>query len=345
MAKTMKALVLTEVGRLEVQELPVPVPGPGEVLVRVKACGICGTDLHIFHGDEGSAKSTPPIVLGHEFSGEVAAVGAGVTGVRPGDRVAVDPNCACGGCFYCRSGKPHYCSNMLCYGTVENGAFAEYCLVKEKVCYILPDNIDYFAGAMVEPVSCCLHGIDLCAIEPGHTVLIIGCGPIGQIMTQLAKAAGAAKIAVLEPVAAKRETALRYGAAAALDPASTADIAGALDAFGFGKINTVIECVGNVRTMRQAIDLAGPASTVMLFGLSSPRDELTINPFNDLFKKEIRLTASFINPLTCSRSIGLMSGGRLNVNELITDKLPIEKAAEAFTDGAYRTRGKIQVVF
>jgi len=345
MIKAMKAMVLTGVGRLEIQEKPVPAPGEGEVLVRVKACGVCGTDLHIFHGDEGSAKSPLPIVLGHEFSGEVAAVGAGVAGVRAGDRVAVDPNCACGRCYYCRLGKPHYCTNMICYGTISDGAFAEYCVVKEKVCYLLPDGLDYYEGAMVEPVACCLHGIDLCGIAPGQAVLIIGCGPIGQIMTQLAKAAGAARIAVLEPVAAKRETALKYGACTALDPLSDPRVADSLRELGFNDINTVIECVGNTRTMRQAIDLASPMATVMLFGLSTPRDELTINPFNDLFRKEIRLTASFINPLTCSRAIALMAGGRLSVGGLITDKIPLEKAPEVFTNNEYRTHGKIQIVF
>jgi threonine dehydrogenase-like Zn-dependent dehydrogenase len=234
---------------------------------------------------------------------------------------------------------------MICYGTVLDGAFAEYCLVKEKVCYVLPDSLDFYEGAMVEPVACCLHGIDLCGIAPGDAVLIIGCGPIGQIMTQLAKTAGAAKIAVLEPIAAKRETALKYGASAALDPMATPDAAAALRELGFTDINTVIECVGNTRTMRQAIDLASPMATVMLFGLSTPRDELAINPFNDLFRKEIRLAASFINPMTCSRSIELMAGGRLSVGGLITDKVPLDGAAEVFTNSEYRSHGKIQVVF
>ena len=341
----MSALVLTDIGRLEVRNLPMPSLRADEVLIRVKACGVCGTDLHIFHGDEGSAKSPLPIVLGHEFSGEVALIGKNVKSVRVGERVAVDPNCACGQCYYCRIGKPHYCENKLCYGTVLNGAFAEYCVVKEKVCYLLPDGMDFFAGAMVEPVSCCLHGIDLCGISPGQTVLIIGCGPIGQIMVQLAKSAGAAKIAVIEPVAEKRDTALKFGATATFDPLSANDMADALSEQGFTDVNTVIECVGNTRTMRQAIDLAGYASTVMLFGLSSPRDTLQINPFNDLFKKEIKLTASFVNPLTCSRSIELMASGRLAVDGLITDKLPLDKAAEAFTNDEYRRHGKIQVVF
>ena len=345
MDKKMKALVLTDTGKLEICERVVPVPEGDDVLVRVKACGICGTDLHIFHGEEGSAKSRLPLVLGHEFSGEAAAIGSAVKNVKPGDRVAVDPNCPCGSCYYCRLGKPHYCSNMLCFGTIQDGAFAEYCLVKEKVCYLLPDRVDYCAGAMVEPVACCLNGIDLCGIKPGQNVLIIGCGPIGQIMAQLAKSAGAAGIAVLEPVAEKRDMALKYGATLAIDPTGGCDVAGRLVAEGFADINTVIECVGNVKTMRQAIDLASPMATVMLFGLSSPGAELTIYPFNDLFRKELKITSSFINPLTCSRSVALMSAGRLDVGGLITDKLPLDKAAEAFTDSAYRKRGKIMVVF
>jgi threonine dehydrogenase-like Zn-dependent dehydrogenase len=164
-------------------------------------------------------------------------------------------------------------------------------------------------------------------------------------MVQLVKSAGAAQIAVIEPIKSKRYAALQNGATVALDPTAGRDMADTLNDLGFTDINTVVECVGNTRTMRQALDLASPMATVMLFGLSSPRDEFKINPFNDLFRKELKLTASFINPMTCSRAIALMAGGRLKIDDLITDKLTIENAAEAFTNNEYRTRGKVQVVF
>ncbi len=339
----MKALVLKDVGNLEVQDIPIAKPVRDEVLIRVKVCGICGTDLHIFHGEEGAAKNPLPIVLGHEFSGVVEKVGAEVKDLKEGDRVAVDPNCTCGQCYYCRNGKPHFCTGMTCYGTMENGGFAELCLAKEKAVYKLPDSLDFYAGAMMEPVACCLHGVDLCQIQPGSTALVIGYGPIGQIMLQLVLIAGASRVAVIEPVAEKRKAALRFGACLALDPAEQ-DPADALREAGFDNIDTVIECVGKKRTMQQAVQLAGNTATVMLFGLTSPDEELVIKPFTDLFRKEIKLTASFINPLTCSRSLELLASGRLKVDGIITDKLPLEEAARAFTDNSFRSRVKIQVI-
>ena len=339
----MKAMVLTAPGTLEIQEIDLREPVRDEIVVKVMACGICGTDLHIYHGEEGAAKNPFPIVLGHEFSGVVERTGPEVKHLKPGDRVAIDPNCTCGQCYYCLNGKPHFCEDMTCYGTVSYGGFAEKCIVREKAAYKLPDSVSFSEGAMMEPVACCLHGVDLCEIQPGDTVAVIGCGPIGQIVLQLARTAGAARVIALEPVASKRELALSLGADIALDPIGI-DVPATLAGMGVHHIDKVIECVGNKRTMRDAIDLVGNTGTVMLFGLTSPDDELTIKPFTDLFKKEIKITASFINPLTCQRALNLFETKRLNLDALITDKLSLEDAPTAFTDDSYRTHGKIHII-
>ena len=325
----MKALVLTGVGELEIQDILMSEPLGDEVIVNVKACGICGTDRHIFGGGAGASDNPLPIVLGHEFSGVVEAVGPDVRGFVPGDRVSVDPNCACGKCYYCHNGKAHFCEDMTWYGTQENGGFAEKCKVHEKVLYKLPDNVSFEEGAMVEPVSCCLHGMDLCKIAPGDTVAIIGCGAIGQIMIQLAKLAGAASVIAVEPVAERRETALEFGADMGIDPISQ-DVQKILRENGYIHIDKVIECVGRRETMEMAVELAALGGTVMLFGLTGPGDVMEVKPF-ELFKKELKILTSFINPYTFSRVIDLMAAKKLDLLPLITDKISLADSIEAFT--------------
>ena len=169
----MKCAVFYGKHEVRIEERPMPVPGPDEVLIQVKACGVCGTDVHIFEGDEGAAEVTPPTILGHEFSGVIVQTGEQVTDYKAGDRVCIDPNCMCGSCTPCREGVGHYCEHMIGYGTTVDGGFAEYCAVKARQVYRLGDNTTFEQGAMAEPVACCLHGIDLCGIRPGHQVVVM----------------------------------------------------------------------------------------------------------------------------------------------------------------------------
>ncbi|MFQ7552650.1 MAG: alcohol dehydrogenase catalytic domain-containing protein [Blautia marasmi] len=171
---------------LRVEEHEVPAVGPHDVLIQVKVCGVCGTDVHIYEGDKGAAEVTPPTILGHEFAGIISEVGSQVKNYKPGDRVCIDPNCYCGACDPCRNGVAHYCENMIGYGTTVDGGFAEYCSVDERQVYLLGEHTTFEQGAMAEPVACCLHGIDMCEIQPGHQVVVIGGGMIGLLMLQLA---------------------------------------------------------------------------------------------------------------------------------------------------------------
>ncbi len=178
----MKAGVFFGDNDLRVTDVEKPVAGPDEVLIKVMACGICGTDVHIFCGDGGCFPTPPQTILGHEFSGVVEAVGADVKGIKPGERVCVDPNKLCGECEYCKNGIGHFCESMTGIGTGVNGGFAEYCAVPQSQVYKIGDNTTFEAAAMTEPLSCCVHGIDMCEIKPGDTVTIIGGGMIGMIM-------------------------------------------------------------------------------------------------------------------------------------------------------------------
>lgn len=334
----MKSAVFYKEKDLRIEEAVKPSPKQGELLIKVMACGVCGTDVHIFNGDEGAAATPLKTILGHEFSGIVEAVGEGVKGFSVGDRVCVDPNKLCNECYYCKNGMGHFCEDIIGIGTTIDGGFAEYCVIPQSQAYKISDETTYEAAAMTEPVACCVHGIDMCNISCGDSVVIIGGGMIGMIMLQLAKLSGAGKLIMLEPVKEKREIAERLGADICIDP-TTEDAAEALKNNGVERAAVVIECVGKVKTMEEALRLAGKNSTVMLFGLTAPDDVMKIKPF-DIFKKEITLKASFINPYTQKRALELIDSKKIDVSSIVYDVLPLEKLPEVLDSAELRAKGK-----
>lgn len=336
----MKAAVYHGPGDLRVEEVPVRKLKDNEVKIQVKYCGICGTDIHIFHGDGGCCDVTPPLVPGHEFSGVVAEVGAKVKTVKVGDRVTGDPNDMCGECYFCKSGMQHFCKNNIGVGTTVDGGFAEYVIIREKQVYKVSDDLSFIEAAMTEPISCCLHGIDLCNIKAGDTVLVIGGGPIGMIMMQLAKNAGASKVIMSEPVEEKREQALKLGATKTIDPLHE-DVEAVLAEY-CENVNVVIECVGNVHTQADAVRFAGKGATIMYFGLAAPEESFPIRP-DDIFKKELHITSSYINPYSFERAIQILESGTVELESLITNVVPLDDIADVFTKPEYRRTGKVMI--
>ena len=311
-----------------------------QVKINVKYCGVCGTDIHIYEGEGGSSAVVPPLIIGHEFSGVVHEVGKNVKSVKVGDRVSVDPNDACGACYFCRNAQAHFCKNIVGLGTTNPGGFAEYITVREKQVFKIPDALSFEAASLIETVSCCLHGIDICNIRAGQTVLIIGAGPIGLLVLQLAVMSGAGKIIVSEIVPEKRELALKYGATIVIDPINE-DIEAVLSA-NSENIDCVIECAGTIKTIEQAIKYAGRGANVMMFGLVAPDATATIKPY-EIFQKEIKLTSSFINPYTFDRAIEILTLGKIRVDEIITDIIPLEEINKVFEDVSFRRRGKVLI--
>lgn len=336
----MKAAIYEGVGKVRVGEVEELSLGPCDVRVAVAYCGVCGTDLHIFEGQPGAADVVPPQILGHEMSGVVTQVGAGVRSVRPGMRVAVDPNQMCGACDFCRMGKGHFCTHMKGYGTTSRGGFAQALTVPEQQVYPIPDGLSLRHAALSETVSCCVHGIDLCGISAGDSVLVLGGGPIGLLMLQLARLQGAARVYLTEPEAGKREAALQLGAARVFDP-TREELRKVMEELG-ENLDCVIECVGRAETMSQAVALAGKGATVMFFGLTPPDAEISVKPYQ-VFARELNLTASFINPYTFSRAIALLSEKRLDVESLLAHELPLEEITRAFTEPQLRKDGKILI--
>ncbi|MDD3337074.1 MAG: zinc-dependent alcohol dehydrogenase family protein [Eubacteriales bacterium] len=328
----MKAAIFYGKGDIRINSnYPTPEVKDDEVLIRVMACGVCGTDLHIFAGAQGATECNPPVILGHELSGIVECTGSAVTRVKVGQHVTINPNIACEACVQCRRGNPHFCDHMAATGVNFDGGFAEYCVVLEKQVFVAPDRVPFEELAMCEPVSCCLHGIDLSQIQMSDTVMIIGGGTIGMIMLQLAQMSGAVRTVMLETNENRFALAKALGADLTLNPAKD-DVANELEKHGFDDIRVVIECVGRPETVQSAIQYAGKAATVMIFGLTDPGCTIPYMPF-EAFKKELTVKTSFVNPNTQGRAADIIASGKLHLAELISDRISLDHIGDAFKPG------------
>lgn len=314
--------------QFEVRDVTFPELAPNDILVKNKACGICGTDIHIYHGEPGSADVCPPVVLGHEYSGVVEKIGAGVTTVKVGDKVTIDPNIYCGVCRYCRNGKKQLCENLSGIGVTRDGGFGEYSVVPASQAFILGEDVDFETGAMTEPLACCVHGIDLAGIRTGDTVLVIGGGAIGLLMVQLAKLSGAAHVILSEPVEIRRQVALTMGADAAIDPINQNPAVEIKRLTGVEGADVVIECVGKTVATKQAFACAAKGATVLLFSVPSIGTSFDLSLF-DVFKKELTIKGSFVNPDTHGRAVELLNTGKVNITPLITHRYSIDEMEKA----------------
>lgn len=310
-----------------VTDLPTPHAGPGELVLRNQVCGVCGTDVHIYHGEPGSADVNPPVVLGHEYSGEVVEVGEGVTGFAVGDHVTVDPNIYCGHCAYCQNGKKQLCPSMEAIGVTRDGGFAQYSRIPASQAFKLEPTVPWEAAAMAEPLACCLHGIDLAGIQVGDKVCVVGGGAIGLLMVQLAKLSGASQIVLSEPNEKRRQVGLQLGANAAIDP-TRPDAQEAFAQVLDGGANVVIECVGNVPAVKSAFQFAGKGATVLLF--SVPKVDATFDlPLFEVYKKELTIKGSFVNPDTHARAVALINSGKVDFGPIITHRFTLDQLPEA----------------
>lgn len=310
-----------------VTDLPTPHAGPGELVLRNQVCGVCGTDVHIYHGEPGSADVNPPVVLGHEYSGEVVEVGEGVTDFAVGDHVTVDPNIYCGHCAYCQNGKKQLCPSMEAIGVTRDGGFAQYSRIPAAQAFKLEPTVPWEAAAMAEPLACCLHGIDLAGIQVGDKVCVVGGGAIGLLMVQLAKLSGASQIVLSEPNEKRRQVGLQLGANAAIDP-TRPDAQEAFAQVLDGGANVVIECVGNVPAVKSAFQFAGKGATVLLF--SVPKVDATFDlPLFDVYKKELTIKGSFVNPDTHARAVALINSGKVDFGPIITHRFTLDQLPEA----------------
>jgi len=326
----MNALVLTDYLHLQLQQVPTPAPGPGEVLVRVAACGICGSDVHGFDGSSG--RRIPPIVMGHEGAGSVAAVGAGVTDWHVGDRVTFDSTIYCGQCEYCRSRQVNLCNareviGVSCGDYRRNGAFAEYVSVPARVLYRLPPELPFTEAAMIEAVSVALHAVAVSGFSAGQTAVVIGAGMIGTLIVQALRVAGASHILAADLDPTRLAEATRSGAHTTINPKEGRDtVAQLLSRFPSG-VEHAFEAVGATATVEQAIAAVRKGGTVTLVGNIAPRVEI---PLQSVVSRQIRLQGSAASSGEYPRAIELLASKQIDVRPLISAVEPLSNGAEAF---------------
>lgn len=322
----MKALVMKDVGRVEMEMLPIPhVKDPDEVLLRVKAVGICGSDVKIV---EGKHHFRPNTVLGHEFCGEIIEVGSHVHHMKVGDRVSVDNNIRCGFCDFCRMGLTSQCVDIKtsALGVMRNGGYAEYCLVPEKQCFVLPDEIDDVLGTQVETLATVVNGMNTLQMLPYDYVLVLGFGPIGYLFAQFAKNI-AAKVAVTEIDPFRIEVARQCGLTV-WNPEEV-DVVEKITEFTYGrKADIVIEATGNA--LGQALMCVTPGGKVLPFGMDSSITT-TVVP-NEITRWAIKILGLYLGQNTMVPSIRIFRENRLNMEPFFTKVISLDDGLQAFED-------------
>jgi L-iditol 2-dehydrogenase len=318
----MRASVMTGVRRLTIEERPIPSPRSHEVLVEVAAVGVCGSDVHYYrHGRIGNFVVTGPMILGHELSGRITAVGDAVDLRSVGQRVAVEPQHPCRRCAQCMAGRYNLCPHMKFYATPPvDGAFCTYVTIDAEMAHPVPDSMSDEAAALLEPLSVAIATMRKAGVAPGSTILIAGAGPIGVICAQAARAFGAARIVVSDPVPSRRGRVLRYGATEVLDP--TTDDVAALDP----QVDAFVDASGAAPAVVSGIKAVGPAGRVVLVGMGSGDFAL---PVAYIQKMEITLTGVFRYTDTWPAAIHLVSSGAVDLDSLVTAHFDLEHVAEA----------------
>ncbi|MGH9623465.1 MAG: galactitol-1-phosphate 5-dehydrogenase [Bryobacteraceae bacterium] len=326
----MQALLLPEYGRLEMTETPMPRPAPDEVLIRVQACGICGSDVHGYDGSSG--RRIPPIVMGHEAAGTVAAAGSEVRDLHEDAAVTFDSTIYCGECAFCRRGETNLCSRreVLGVSTPEyrrNGAFAEYVTVPRRVVHPLPQSIPFAEAAMVEPLSVAVHAVSLAQVPENGTALVMGAGMIGLLVLQALREAGARAVYVADIDDSRLKLAQRLGATATIN-AKTADaVAEVRRLTGDKGVDLALEAVGSTPTIETAIESVKKGGTVVLIGNVVSKAEM---PLQAVVSRQIRLQGSAASAGEYPKAIDMLARGAVNVKPLISMIAPLAEGPQWF---------------
>lgn len=325
----MKALLLSEYRHLELRDVPEPVPAGDEVLIRIAACGICGSDVHGYDGTSG--RRIPPIVMGHEAAGVVEGVGDGVTAFRPGDRVTFDSTVSCGACPYCLSGAINLCDRrevvgVSCGDYRRAGAFAESIAVPQRIVYRLPDGMPFAEAAMLEAVSVALHAVSVAGVRKGDTALVIGAGMIGLLTLQAARAAGCERVLIADIDSTRLQLAASLAPVEALQ-LSGSDLAREVMRRTGSGVDVALEAVGRTETIAAAIESVRKGGIVALIGNITP--QVTI-PLQVVVSRELRLQGSAASAGEYPQAIDLVSRGVIQVQPLITAVAPLEDGPRWF---------------
>jgi len=339
----MKALLLTTYKNLELADLPAPAPGPDEVLIRVAACGICGSDVHGYDGSSG--RRIPPIVMGHEAAGIISVVGPSIKNFAPGDRVTFDSTVYCGACPNCIRGDINLCDNRQVLGVScgdyrRAGAFAEFVAVPARILHRLPDNLPFAEAAMLEAVAVAIHAVNLAHLKPTGTALVVGAGTIGILTLQALRAAGCKKVFVTDVDQDRLTLAKQLGATETF--LSNENLQSKiLHLTNNQGVDLALECVGRTETIAAAIDATRKGGTVVLVGNVTPNVNL---PLQKVVSRQIRLQGSCASSGEYPGAIELMASGAIQVKPLITAIAPLEEGASWFARLHNREPNLLKVV-
>jgi len=324
----MKAIVWLGPREMETQDVAEPAPGAGEVLLRVGAVGICGSELSGYLGH--NSLRVPPLVMGHEFAGEVVALGAEVTGLGPGDHVIVNPLISCGGCELCRSGLPHLCPRRQLVGAHRPGAFAELVAVPAASCTPAPAGLSPVAGSLAEPLACGVRAARVGGVSAGSSVAVFGAGPIGLMCISACRRSGGEVLLAVDMNAGRLETATRWGAGAACD-AREADPAAMArrEAGGLG-VDVAIDAVGATATRRAAVEAVRPGGVVVFLGLHEAESPVQGNL---IVRNEVRIAGSFAyTPAEFAEAVGMLAEGDVRPSPDWLEERPLDACADSFRE-------------
>jgi L-iditol 2-dehydrogenase len=326
----MKALLLSKYRHLEIADLDPPTPAADEILVLVAACGICGSDVHGYDGSSG--RRIPPIVMGHEAAGIVAAVGAGVTGISAGDRVTFDSTIFCGACRYCLRGEVNLCDRRQVLGVScgdyrRHGAFAEYVTVPARVAYHLPPSLPFAEAAMLEALAVAVHAVSLSRVAAEDKALVVGAGMIGLLTLQALRAAGCSHVFIADLDASRLKLAEQVGATTTLHASGPELVAEVLRLTSGAGVDIGLEAVGIDATVGTTIECVRKGGTVTLIGNVSPQVSL---PLQRVVTRQIRLQGSCGSAGEYPEAIGLLASGRVQVKPLISATAPLEDGPQWF---------------
>ncbi|MFC4599788.1 NAD(P)-dependent alcohol dehydrogenase [Cohnella hongkongensis] len=340
----MKAAVLTKPGTIEIEERDIPACGPDQALVRVRAVGLCGSDVHYYeHGRIGPYVVEYPMILGHEAAGDVVAVGSEVRNVVPGQRVTIEPGVTCGRCAYCKAGQYNLCPDVEFLATPPyDGAFCEYIAIRADMLFPIPDTMSYEKAALIEPLSVGLHAVRRGELTTGETVVILGMGPIGMLALLAAKTAGAGRIIGVDLEAFRLERALQMGATDVVNLREEDAQASILRLTGGRKADLAIETAGNGRAAQSALQAVRRGGRVVLVGL--PQENETPLGIPYIVDNEIDVRGVFRYRNTYPTGVAVMSGESIDLEPVITDRLPLEDTAAAFEKAIHEKHKTLKIV-
>lgn len=340
----MKALVLKEYNHFEYEDVAEPHIGTQDVLIQVKACGICGSDVHGMDGSTGRRR--PPVIMGHEAAGVIAQTGAAVQGWAKGDRVTFDSTVYCGTCWYCRRGEINLCDNRRVLGVSceeyrQHGAFADYVAVPQHILYRLPDSITFGQAAMAEALSIAVHGAGITPVSLGDTVAVVGTGMIGQLVVQVLRQKGCGKVIAIDVSPEKLQLAKKAGADVVLNPA-VCDVIKEILVITEGRgADAAVEAVGTAASIRTAIHILRKGGSVTLIGNVSPQVDF---PLQAVVTREIKVQGSCASCGEYPAVLEMIASGKVNVDMLISAVAPLSEGAQWFERLQRKEEGLFKVI-